>query len=119
MTTGGEKTCTQCGKKLRAGTSFATCTKHRTKEEQQEAWRRAAEQKRIKAGGKPHKVNGSGPASSGKKPASAVTGGGFIERFKIVATALGHDADGLIEEFCEGWLANLKQAAEQAVDDDA
>lgn len=45
--------CSKCGKKLRIGTSFATCGEHRTQAEKQEAWRRAAEQKRVKAGGKP------------------------------------------------------------------
>ncbi|MBL8924146.1 MAG: hypothetical protein JNJ54_35150 [Myxococcaceae bacterium] len=32
-----------------------------------------------------------------------------LQRFRVVAEALGEDADGLLEAFAESWLAQLRE----------
>lgn len=109
-----EKKCVTCGKKLRNGTSFATCPEHRTKEEQQAAWRRAAEQKRVKGGGKPRArksdddrvLDALDLAKSAEAPPK--TKSDAMKRFRVVAEAMGYDAEQLLSTYCEGWLAAVK-----------
>jgi hypothetical protein len=131
------KQCSKCGKKLRAGTSFSTCTAHRTDEERREAWRRAAAAKTVKAGGAPHaRADGEGdvldrlgfgkgsdehprvkPPPKPKEPRKPATSTprapapSWQERFRTLAAALGLDAEKMLEEHCRRWVESTKARA--------
>jgi hypothetical protein len=110
-----EKTCAKCGKKLRKNTSFATCTEHRTKKEIQEAWRRSAEQQRLKAGAKPRAPKADADdavlerAGLPKTPPKTDA----VKRFRVVAEAMGYEPDELLAKYCEGWLAAVKESVDK------
>lgn len=76
------KTCPQCGKKLRADNTRGACSSCLSKA-------------------------GASSLSPTKKKAKADT----KKRFRIVAEALGADADALLEEFMSGWLENIRAKA--------
>ena len=94
-----DKTCTKCGKKLRADNSKGLCGD----------W--TACRKRASGGAS------SPPAAKAPKPRKSTAPADVVERFKTVANALGYDADELLEEYCEGWLADLKSKVDGAADD--
>jgi hypothetical protein len=41
--------------------------------------------------------------------------GAVRKQFDMLATGLGKDPNKLIGDFCEGWIANIKEAADKAL----
>lgn len=103
-----EKTCTKCGKKLRRDNVAGVCGDAK------------ACRARVAAGADSSIYDVKAPSESREQvKAAAVDFGGrlqvekhalpALERFRIVADALGEDADALLEAFAESWLAQLKE----------
>lgn len=59
------------------------------------------------------------PREAGSGHAGASTGGTTRKQFKTIATALGFDADALIDGFCAAWLARIKASVAKAAVDDS
>ena len=101
-----EKTCTKCGKKLRRDNVAGVCGDPKACRARVAAEARAdghdlsiydvkaPSESRAKPKAEPPETKHALPA---------------MERFRIVADALGEDADGLLEAFAESWLAQLKE----------
>lgn len=85
------KLCPYCGKKLRSDNKRGACSDCL-----------ASGRGRDEA---PSVDLGDGPPKKRSKASDVV------KRFRVVAEALGFDADQLLEEYCAGWLENIKQKA--------
>lgn len=79
------KSCSSCGKRLNSNNTKDTCSKCRVGK--RTAPREAKAARTVAA-----------PPSDGKE----------LERFKVVATALGFDPDELIAQFAAEWLEQLR-----------
>lgn len=100
--------CTKCGKKLRRDNVAGICGDSKACRE------------RVAQAGDSSIYDVKAPSESAavrKYEARVVIAGqpapekpklAALERFRIVANALGEDADGLLEAFAESWLAQLK-----------
>lgn len=94
-------TCEQsgCGRSLRRNNKSGYCPDHKYQ------WQREG---------------GESPRSKPqKKNAPAEVNGDVRERFEQLAKGLGKDPEQLINEFCEGWVANVAEAAEKALNPEA
>lgn len=96
-----EKTCTKCGKKLRRDNVAGVCGDPK------------ACRARVAAGTDSSIYDVKAPSESRAQvkaePPEAKHALPAMERFRIVADALGEDADKLLEAFAESWLAQLKE----------
>lgn len=100
------KHCTRpgCGKKLRSSNTKGTCGSGCLSSEAP-AYQRA---KDVEGGtapvvrARPKKREVEAPSPEG------------LERFRVVATALGKDPDALIAAFAESWLEALRERLEEA-----
>ena len=91
-----------CGKKLRSSNTKGTCGSGCLSPEAP-AYQRA---KSVEASSEPIKrVKRQAPAESSSEG---------LERFRVVATALGKDPDELIAAFAESWLGALRERLEEA-----
>jgi hypothetical protein len=96
------KTCSRpgCGKTLRANNSTGACAtgcrSPDARPSQREGW------------GKPGWKDEDAP----KAPRAVKPAGDALARFRIVAEALGKDADQLLEDFAAAWLAELRGRVE-------
>lgn len=83
------KTCSKCSKKLRADNTKGVCSEA------------AACRKRV-AGGDDAVLERVGVAEPPPK-------GDALKRFRVVAEAMGYAPDRLLAQYCEGWLAALRE----------
>ena len=93
--------CTKCGKKLRKDNRVGVCGDA------------TACRARVAAGADSSIYEVKAPSESRTKPKAEPPETKHalpaMERFRIVADALGEDADALLEAFAESWLAQLKE----------
>lgn len=88
---GEAKLCSKgCGKKLGPNNHSGICTPCQT------------------SGTHAHGAADGSPRVKRASPGSRMGGGNTRKNFKVVANALGFDPDGLIDTFCEGWLAKVR-----------
>lgn len=108
-----EKTCLHCPRKLRKDNRRGICTDcakagrvdlngRTTRDLDNENYRRRH--------GSAAKVVAF--AKGGVKPPPKRSEMSALERFRVVAEALGHDPDALLEEFADSYLESLRKAAE-------
>jgi hypothetical protein len=87
-----ERLCTGCHKPLRASSVGDKCFKCR-----------------MKSGELPPETSNSG----GRPPSTNVR-----KQFRVLATAMGFNPEGLIDRFCKGWIENLREKAGAPVEED-
>lgn len=94
-----EKKCPFCGKKLRADNTKGVCGKC------QSNGKRLENAPRGDAGDDQVLERTALPKTPPKSDA--------VKRFRVVAEAMGYDADELLATYAEGWLAAVKQSVDQ------